>query len=158
MICMRCNRMSGDAERCSKCGSRLRTLESQKTRGWVALGAAMFLAVFMSAVWVWVDRAFAAQGVTDAAATQFLGRMNVAFALVVLSGILGTANGWRMAHSGLRNTPLIVAMLSSFVAALVVAGSASAGYHPVSFAPAAVADASLRHLAIREVPRQEVGP
>jgi hypothetical protein len=101
-----------------------------KTRGWLALGASVVLAVFMAAIWIWIDRLFAEQGVTDAAAAQFLGRMNVAFALVVISGILGAINGWMMTRSGKRNTPLIVALLGCFVAALVIAWSASSAYHP----------------------------
>lgn len=134
MICTRCNRPSNDAERCAKCGTRLKTFESQKSRGWLALGAALFLALFMGAIWIWIDRLFAANGVSDPAALTYLGRINVAFALVVVSGILGTINGWMMAHSGRRNTPLIVALLACFIAALFIAGSASSSYHPAAAA------------------------
>jgi hypothetical protein len=130
MICARCNQISGDSDRCPKCGTRLKTLQSQKTRGWLALGAAAVLAVFMAAVWVWVDKLFAADGVTDPGALAFLGKINVAFGLVVIAGILGAINGWMMAHSGRRNTPLVVGLLICFVAALVIAGTASSAYHP----------------------------
>jgi hypothetical protein len=131
MICTRCNKLSTDADRCSKCNTRLKTLKSQQRRGWVALGAGGFLVVFMAAIAIWVDRLFAAQGMAqgDVAAAQFLGRINVAFALVIVAGILGIVNGWLMAHSGRRNLWLVVALVIAFVSALFIAGSASGGYH-----------------------------
>lgn len=110
-----------------------------KTRGWIALGASVVLAVFMAAIWLWIDRLFADHGITDAGALQFLSRMNVAFALVVVSGILGAINGWVMTRSGKRYTPLVVALLACFVAALVVAWSASSAYHPAVGSAAAAA-------------------
>ena len=82
-------------------------MSALKQRGWLALGAGAFLAVFMAAIWIWVDRIFAAQGIVqrDAAAAQFLGRLNVAFALVVVAGALGVVNGWNMAHTGRLTAP-----------------------------------------------------
>jgi hypothetical protein len=130
MICTRCNQLSTDAGRCSKCGARLQTLQSAKLRGWLALGAGAFLVVFMAAIWIWIDRLFASRGIaaTDASAAQFLERINVAFALVVLAGILGVVNGWLMAHSGRRNLPLIVSLIVAFAAAVFIAAGASSGY------------------------------
>ncbi len=132
MICPRCNKGTTDTERCSICGTRLKSLASQQRRGWVALGAGAFLALFMGGIWIWIDRLFAANGMAlrDPAAAQFLGRINVACALVVLSGLLGTANGWIMARSGRRNFTLMVAMLLVFIAALFVGFTASNAYQP----------------------------
>jgi uncharacterized membrane protein len=130
MICTRCNKLSRDTERCSTCGTQLKTQASQKLRGWFALGAAAFLAIFMVAIWIWIDRLFAAEGIVarDAAAAQFLRRINVAFALIVVAGALGAINGWSMAHSGRRNLWLLVALLVAFVSGLAIAGFASSSY------------------------------
>jgi hypothetical protein len=130
MICTRCNKLSGDRETCSTCGTPLKTLHGQQLRGWFALGAGAFLAIFVAAIWIAIDRSFAAQGVAgrNVAAAQFLGRINVAFALIVVAGVLGAINGWSMAHSGRRNLWLLVALLVVFVGALVIAGIASSSY------------------------------
>ncbi len=132
MICPRCNKATTDVARCSTCGAPVKSLVSQQRRGWVAFGGGAFLAVFMAAVWIWIDQLFAGNGIAqrDPAAARFLGRINVACALVVLSGLFGVANGWIMAHSGRRNLALMVAMLVVFVAALFLAFTASNGYHP----------------------------
>lgn len=130
MICTRCNRRSNESEKCSKCGTRLATLASQQRRGWVAFGAGAFLVVFVAAVWVWIDRLFASSAITGdpAANAAFLGKLNVAFALIVISGVLGMINGWKMAQTGLRNNRLIFALVIVFAAALLLAFWASAGY------------------------------
>lgn len=132
MICPRCNKRRNDAGRCSTCGTQLKTLASQQRRGWIALGAGAFLALFMAGIWVWIDRLFAGNGIAlrDPAAAQFLARMNVVCALVVLSGLFGVASGWVMARTGRRNYPLMVAMLLVFVAALFLGFTASNGYQP----------------------------
>ncbi|MGC1379712.1 MAG: hypothetical protein WA814_01670 [Candidatus Baltobacteraceae bacterium] len=132
MICTRCNQLSNETDRCSKCGTKLTTLESAQRRGWWAFGAGVFLVVFMGGVWIWVDRLLVASGALerDPGTAAFLGKMNVAFALVVLAGVLGTINGWMQAHSGRRNYVLILGLVVAFVAALFIAGSASNAYHP----------------------------
>jgi len=97
-----------------------------KTRGWVAFGAGVFLIGFAAAIWMWVDRLLlTSNGLQDPAGAQLAGRLNVAFGLLVVSGILGTINGWIMAQTGKRNTGLIVAMVLSFAVALFVAYNAS---------------------------------
>jgi hypothetical protein len=130
MVCSRCNRLSAEAGTCSKCGTRLATRLSQERRGWVSFGASVFLIVFMSAVWVWVDGLLGANVRTDAALAQFEGRLNVAFALVVIAGVFGVANGWLMARSGIRNRILIFGLVIVFASALFVACSATGVYHP----------------------------
>ncbi len=86
--------------------------------------------MFVGAIAIWVDRLLSASGLLqgDAATAQFTGRINVAFALLILGGVLGVANGWRMAHSGRRNRVLIFGLVIVFVSALFVACSASNAY------------------------------
>ena len=78
----------------------------------------------MTAIWIWVDHLLAAQA-GEASVARMLGHLNLAFALIVLSGILGTINGWQMAHSGKRNILLLVVILVIFGAALFIASGAS---------------------------------
>jgi hypothetical protein len=132
MVCIRCNKPSNDSQKCATCGTPLRTLASQRRRGWVACGAGVVLVVLMGGVWLWIDRLFAANGGTAGSpgAAQFLGKLNIAFALIVVSGALGVANGWAMAQTGRRNMPLIFGMIVVFAAGLFLAVSASSGYQP----------------------------
>jgi len=126
MFCPRCNNPSSDTEKCTKCRTRLKTLESAKRRGWVAFGAGVFLVVFVSAVWIWVDRLMAGQTAPGAAA--FVGRLNVVFVLIILCGALGTFNGWFQAHSGRTNRAIAFGILIVFAIALFIAYTASNAY------------------------------
>ena len=63
----------------------------------------------------------------DPAEATFLGKLNVAFGLILAAGVLGTVNGWRMAKSGRRSVALIFGMIVCFAAGLVVAVGASNG-------------------------------
>ena len=103
-----------------------------KLRGRLAMGAGAFLVVFIAAIWIWIDRLFATRGIaaSDPGAAQFLGKINVAFALVVVAGVLGVLNGWVMARSGRRNVALIVGLVVAFAAAVFLAAVASSGYRP----------------------------
>ncbi len=132
MVCTRCNQLSNESERCARCDGKLTTLESAKRRGWWAFGAGVFLAIFMGGVWLWVDRLLSQAGVLerDPSAAAFMGKMNVAFALVVIAGLLGTANGWLQARTGRRNYVLVLLLVIAFVSALIIAGTASSAYHP----------------------------
>lgn len=127
MVCARCNALTDAVEKCSKCGTRLKTLESQQRRGWISFGAGAFMVVFVSAVWIWVDRILAANATMQPDTSAFAGRLNLAFALLVISGALGVASGWYMAQTGLRNRWLIVALVLAFLVGLFVAGTASSG-------------------------------
>jgi hypothetical protein len=105
-------------------------MQSTRLRGWVAFAAGAFLVLFIAAIWIWIDRLFAARGIaaSDPSAARFLGKINVAFALVAVAGVLGAINGWIMAHSGRRNIALVVALVVAFAAALFIAAGASSGY------------------------------
>jgi hypothetical protein len=127
MICARCNQVRSGSETCSSCGARLHTLDSAKRRGWVALSAGALMVVFVVGAWFWVDRTMARQGIpmADVTTAKFLGRIHISFALVVLAGLLGIANGWLMVQSGRRNRVLIFTLVAVFVAAAFVAASAT---------------------------------
>lgn len=103
------------------------TIQSQQRRGWVSFGAGVFLIVLVAAIWIWVNVLLAGSAQRDAAEATFLGKLNVAFALILLAGVLGTIQGWRMAKSGRRNVVLILAMVVCFAAGLIVAVGASNG-------------------------------
>ena len=132
MVCVRCNKLRSDGDRCSVCDMPLKPIASQQRRGWIAFGAGVFLVVLIAGLWIWVDRLFIASGAParDPAAAQFIARINVVFGLVLVAGLLGAANGWIMARSGLRNFPLMVGMLVVFVGALILGFMASNGYQP----------------------------
>ncbi len=130
MICTRCRRPGGEAESCPTCGTRLKTLQGEQRRGWVAFGAGLFLIGVMIPIWIWVDVLVARNGLAqrDVATAQYEGRINVAFALVVVAGVLGTINGWLMTRTGFRSRALVFGLVIVVISALVVAYSASSGY------------------------------
>ena len=103
------------------------TLQSRQRRGWVAFGAGVFLVVLAAGIWIWVDVLLAVGAQHDSAEATFLGKLNVAFGLIVVAGVLGTINGWSMAKSGRRNVALIFGMIVCFAAGLVVAVGAQNG-------------------------------
>lgn len=102
-------------------------LQRQQRRGWVAFGAGIFMIVLAAGIWIWVDFLLAGGAQRDSAEATFLGKLNVAFGLIVLAGMFGTFNGWSMAKSGRRNVALILIMVVCFAAGLIVAVSASNG-------------------------------
>lgn len=103
------------------------TLQSQQRRGWISFGAGVFLIVLVTAIWIWVDILLAGSAQRDAVEATFLGKLNVAFGLILVAGVLGTIQGWKMAKSGRRNVFLILAMVICFAAGLIVAVGASNG-------------------------------
>jgi hypothetical protein len=103
------------------------TLQSQQRRGWISFGAGVFLIALTTGIWIWVDSLLAGGAQHDSAEAAFLGKLNVAFALLFIAGVLGTINGWRMAKSGQRSVVLILLMVVCFAAGLFVAFGASNG-------------------------------
>lgn len=106
----------------------MQTLEGRKRGGWVAFGAGIFLMVVIAAVWIWVDHLLAANGIApgETAMAGYLGRLNVAFLLLVLAGALGVLNGWIMAHTGRPSRMVLIGLFVVFAAAVVLAVTASA--------------------------------
>lgn len=105
------------------------TLQSRQRRGWVAFGAGVFLIVLIIGIWIWVNLLLAGGAQHDSAEATFLGKLNAAFGLILVAGILGTINGWGMAKTGRRNVALILFMVICFAAGLIVAVGASNGLH-----------------------------
>jgi TRAP-type mannitol/chloroaromatic compound transport system permease small subunit len=90
-----------------------------KTRGWIGLIAGVFLVVFMAAVWIWVAMLAAHQGIAgEQSAQAFFGRTYLAFALVMVAGVLGIANGIWQIRLGRPNRVLVTTVLIVFLAAL----------------------------------------
>jgi hypothetical protein len=120
MICTRCNAVSGDTDKCSMCGTRLRTLASGQRRGWVSLVAGAFMVVLMAVVWIFVAHLVATGRVTqmDPATEAFFGRTYVAFGLVVLSGLVAMVGATMQIQSGVRNRALSFAVVVLFAAAV----------------------------------------
>jgi hypothetical protein len=83
--------------------------------------------IFVSAIWIWVDRLMAAQSAAGAA--QFVGRLNLAFALIILCGALGMVNGWYQGHSGRTNRAIVFAVFIVFAIALFLAYTASNAFN-----------------------------
>lgn len=101
----------------------VKSLDRERRRGWRGLSAGVLLVLMVGAVWVWVDRLFAGNSaaLTDSSTTQLLGRLNVAFALGAIAGLLGIVNGWLVAHSGRRNNALVWAIVVVAIAAFFTA-------------------------------------
>jgi hypothetical protein len=128
MFCARCNKPSSDTGKCSTCGTRLKTLESAKRRGWIGFGAGVFLVIFPTAIAIWIDRLMSGQAAPGTAG--FIGRLNVAFVLIALSGALGMINGWLQGHSGRTNRAIVIATVVVFALAFFLAYTASSAYNP----------------------------
>ena len=101
----------------------VKSLESQRRRARLALGAGIFLVLLVGVVWVWVDRLFVrnSAALADLSTRQFLGRLNVAFAMVMIAGFLGIANGLLWVRSGRRNKLLVWAIVIVFISAFFTA-------------------------------------
>jgi hypothetical protein len=103
------------------------TLEAGKRRGWIALGAGAFIVLLMGSIWIWVDRLLAGNpsALADTSTAQTLGKLNVAFAMIVIAGVLGTVNGWLMTRTGERNKVLVWALV------VIAIGGLFTAYHAV---------------------------
>ena len=100
-----------------------------KTRARVTLGAGVFLVVVMGAVWLWIVSLTAANPVTDPAYAQFLGRIYVAFAIIIVCGFLGILNGVSQLRTGRQNVPLSLVILLLFLIALGTMWFGLSGMH-----------------------------
>ncbi len=97
-------------------------VQRMKARGWVTIVAGLFIVVVMCGVWLFVAKAIGEHRVDVATAdtAKFLGQTYVAFALIVLSGVLGVVNGVIQLRTGRRNIPLNAVILILVGAALVI--------------------------------------
>src|SRR5579863_7543543 len=101
----------------------VKSLDGQRRRGRRAVIAGAFLIVVVSGVWVWLVRFFAGHSAAqaDPSSMQMLGRLNVAYGLMVIAGLLGIANGWLMMQSGRGHKGLVLALVIVAIGAFVTA-------------------------------------
>jgi hypothetical protein len=103
-----------------------------KRRGYVAVGAGVFIVVVMAGVWLWLAWLFATNpsSATSPGFPEFLGKLYIGFALVIVCGVIGIANGILVVRNGRSNIPLLVAMIVIFLSALVIMYRASQALPP----------------------------
>jgi hypothetical protein len=129
-FCARCNDLRPAGDACPKCKGRLQSLDSAKRRGWASLVAAIFLIVAMGLLWGYVANLFGAHPAIDVGAARFVGSVYVAFALVLICGVLGIFNALGQIRTGRRNRTLGFVILVLFAAALITAVLGNNSYHP----------------------------
>jgi hypothetical protein len=97
-----------------------------KRRGYVAVGAGVFIVVVMSAVWLWLAwLAGTHQLEMTPDFAVFLGKLYVGFALVIVCGVIGIVNGIFVVRNGRSNVALLVALIVIFLSALAIMYKAS---------------------------------
>jgi hypothetical protein len=95
------------------------TPQVSKARAWIALGSGVFIVVLMSGTWFFVAKLVVENHIaSNADDARFIGQVFTTFALIIVAGFLGIANGIAQLRSGRRNLVLTVAMLVVFLAAL----------------------------------------
>jgi hypothetical protein len=84
-----------------------------RRRGVRALCAGVLLTVLACGIWLWLGRLFAdnSGALSDPSTMRKLGRLNVAFALLAIAGLIGIANGWVQARTGRGKKALIWALV-----------------------------------------------
>jgi hypothetical protein len=93
-----------------------------KARGYVSMIAGAFIAALMSAVWIFVwfqTTMHSTNGGTEENAA-FFGRVYFGFAMIVVCGFLGIANGIWMIQQGKPNRAYIFSIVILFIAACIV--------------------------------------
>lgn len=104
-----------------------------RLRGWIAIGAGVFLVVLMSWVWIYIARQSTIEGaiLCDAATRdQFLNRIYVAFALIVGCGLVAISAGIHLLRTSRPNWPPVIALLTLFIAACVIGANGAAACKP----------------------------
>ena len=106
-------------------------LQSMRRRGWAALIAGAFMVVLIVGLWVFILRLLADPTVVprDPHYADFLGKLFVAFALIILSGLLGIASGAIQIRTGRQSRGLTIAVLVVFLAAFGTVMLAVSGQH-----------------------------
>ena len=88
--------------------------------GWRTLLASVFLVVLILGLWGYLGNLLALHGggTLSPRSADIFGRVFVAFALVLVTGVLGTIGGVMQLRSGRRNRALTFAAVLTFVAAI----------------------------------------
>jgi hypothetical protein len=104
-----------------------------KRLGWIAIVAGAFVVILTAAIWIYMVRQSAIPGaiLCDLVTRdQFLSRIYVAFALVVVCGLLAIADGIGQLRSGAPNWMLKVSIFALFIVACVVGASGATACNP----------------------------
>ena len=93
-----------------------------KARGYVSVIAGAFIALLMSAVWafVWLQTATHSMNGGSEENAVFFGRVYFGFAIIIVCGFLGVANGVWMIQKGKPNRALIISIVVLFIAACLM--------------------------------------
>ena len=91
-----------------------------RRRGWIALGAGVFLVVLSGAIAAFIASLSASPNFEHSpSADNVLGRTYIALAILVVCGALGIGNGVYIIRNAKMNLVLTLAIVLLFVAALV---------------------------------------
>jgi len=103
-------------------------------RGWIAIVAGAFIVILLAWVWIYIARQATVPGAIlcdTATRGQFLGRIYVAFALIVACGLLAIGSGVRIVRTGRTSWIVSVALASLFIAACIVGANGAAACNPL---------------------------
>ncbi len=100
MFCWRCNKPVTGIGNCPKCGASLHTLAFMKRLGWIAVVAGAFVVILIVAIGIYI--ALQSAILCDLATRgKFIGRIYVAFDLIVVCGLLAIVDGiWQLRSGG----------------------------------------------------------
>jgi hypothetical protein len=106
-------------------------VQDVKRRGWAALIAGAFMVVLMAGVWLFILKLLADHrlDVSDPSFAAFLGKVFVAFALIILSGLIGIGSGLWQIRTGTQNRALTIGVLVPFLVAFGIVLLALSGQH-----------------------------
>ena len=110
------HQVEGEFKKCPKCGWAMRGPRNIRVRGWVLVGLGLFLTLFMGAIaWSLLPTLLHAGKEVDGG--SFTGTDEEAefvlliFGLVMMAGILFTANGGYMVAKGRQSRPFAIAAI-----------------------------------------------
>ncbi len=96
-----------------------------RRRGWVAVGAGIFIVVMMIGLWIFLAGIAPSMDITPMQAAAFFGDLHVGFVLLAVCGILGIFNGMHMVRANRINPVLTIGALLIAGAAMYVLWSAT---------------------------------
>ena len=118
--------IEGDAKKCPKCGWAMRGTRNIRARGWLLLGCGLFLILFMG--WIsWSLLPSLLRPGVEYENGSFTGTKEQAqiilglFGMVILFGVVGTANAVYMITTGRQSRVFVIVTLLLAVALLAVA-------------------------------------
>ncbi len=84
--------------------------EVPKSRGYIAIGAGIFLVVLMAGLYLFFGHlaSSGAMDVPEPAGSAFFGKLDLGFALLAISGAIGIGNGLWVVRRRTANTPLTI--------------------------------------------------